>query len=155
MGIHTCLDTSGFVDIQKIDKLLDYTDLVLLDIKHMDSDKSKKLTGVGNEKSLKLARHLDQRCIPVWIRQVLIPGITDDVENLKSLGQFIASLNNVDRVELLPYHGMGIHKWESMGLEYELKDVKEPTAEDVKRASEIVEAYGVSVYNNQQVKQYP
>ena len=68
------------------------------------------------------------------------------------MGQFIASLNNVDRVELLPYHGMGIHKWESMGLEYELKDVKEPTAEDVKRASEIVEAYGVSVYNNQQVK---
>ena len=152
MGIHTCLDTSGFVDIPKIDKLLDYTDLVLLDIKHTNSEKSKELTGVGNEKALKLARHLDERCIPVWIRQVLIPGITDDVENLKSLGKFIASLNNVDRVELLPYHGMGIHKWESMGLEYELKDVKEPTAEDVRRASEIVEAYGVSVYNNQKAK---
>ena len=152
LGIHTCLDTSGFVDIKKIDKLLDYTDLVLLDIKHIDNEKSKKLTGAGNEKALKLARHLDDRKIPVWIRQVLIPGITDDAEDLKNLGQFISTLNNVSRVELLPYHGMGIHKWESMGLEYELKDIKEPTDKDIKRASKIIQSYGVSVYNNQIAK---
>lgn len=152
LGIHTCLDTSGFVDIEKIDKLLDYTDLVLLDIKHINNEKCKDLTGLGNEKAIKLARHLDERSIPVWIRQVLIPGITDDYEDLKSLGQFISSLNNVDRIEFLPYHGMGIHKWESLGFEYELKDVKEPTPEEIKRASDIVESYGVAVHNNQIAK---
>ncbi len=147
IGIHTCLDTSGFVNIKKIDRLLDYTDLVLLDIKHIDNEKCKQLTGAGNEKTLELAHHLNKRNIPVWIRQVLIPGITDDEEDLKSLGQFISTLNNVDRVELLPYHGMGIHKWQSMGLEYELKDIKEPTTKDIKRASKILEAYGISVHN--------
>lgn len=147
-GIHTCLDTSGFVDIEKIDKLLDYTDLVLLDIKHMDSQKCKELTGVSNEKAIKLAKHLDKRNIPVWIRQVLIPGITDDRENLEKLGELVSSLNNVDRVELLPYHTMGVHKWETMGLDYELKDLQDATYEDVQRASEIVESYGVSVHNN-------
>lgn len=147
IGIHTCLDTSGFVNIKKIDRLLDYTDLVLLDIKHIDNEKCKQLTGAGNKKTLELAHHLNKRNIPVWIRQVLIPGITDDEEDLKSLGQFISTLNNVDRVELLPYHGMGIHKWQSMGLEYELKDIKEPTTKDIKRASKILEAYGISVHN--------
>lgn len=152
LGIHTCLDTAGFVDIEKVDKLLDYTDLVLLDIKHIDNEKCKKLTGVGNEKALKLAKHLDERNIPVWIRQVLIPGITDDQADLEKLGQFISTLNNVDRVEFLPYHGMWIHKWENMGFEYELKDVQEPTAEEVKRASDIVESFGVEVHNNKVAK---
>ena len=113
---------------------------------------AKKLTGVGNEKALKLAKHLDERNIPVWIRQVLIPGITDDQADLEKLGQFISTLNNVDRVEFLPYHGMGIHKWENMGFEYELKDVQEPTAEEVKRASDIVESFGVEVHNNKVAK---
>lgn len=90
LGIHTCLDTAGFVDIEKVDKLLDYTDLVLLDIKHIDNEKCKQLTGVGNEKALKLAKHLDERNIPVWIRQVLVPGITDDQKDLEKLGQFVS-----------------------------------------------------------------
>ena len=152
LGIHTCLDTAGFVDIEKVDKLLDYTDLVLLDIKHIDNEKCKQLTGVGNEKALKLAKHLDERNIPVWIRQVLVPGITDDQKDLEKLGQFVSTLNNVDRVEFLPYHGMGIHKWENMGFEYELKDVQEPTPEDIKRASDIVESFGVEVHNNKAAK---
>ncbi|WP_455544465.1 pyruvate formate-lyase-activating protein [Intestinibacter sp.] len=147
LGIHTCLDTSGFINVNQIDELLDYTDLVLLDIKHIDNEKCKELTGVGNEKCLKLAKHLDERGIPVWIRQVLIPGITDDAEDLKKLGQFVSSLNNVDRFEFLPYHGMGIHKWESMGLEYELKDVKDPTEEEIRRANNIVQSCGVAVHN--------
>ena len=150
--IHTCLDTSGFVNIDVIDPILDNTDLVLLDLKHMIEEESKELTGVGVEKSLKLAKHLDERNIPVWIRQVLIPGITDDQADLEKLGQFISTLNNVDRVEFLPYHGMGIHKWENMGFEYELKDVQEPTAEEVKRASDIVESFGVEVHNNKVAK---
>lgn len=146
--IHTCLDTSGFVDVEKIDKVLDNTDLVLLDLKHMDDEKSKELTGVSIQKTLKLAKHLDERNIPVWIRHVLVPGITDSEDNLSKLGEFAASLNNVDRFELLPYHSIGIHKWESMGIDYELKDVRDADQDDVKKASEIIERYGVKVFNN-------
>lgn len=146
--IHTCLDTSGFVDIEKIEKVLDNTDLVLLDLKHMDEEKSKELTGVGIQKALKLAKHLEERNIPVWIRHVLVPGITDSEDNLSKIGEFAASLNNVERLELLPYHSIGVHKWESMGLDYELKDVRDADQDDVKKASEIIERYGIKVFNN-------
>lgn len=146
--IHTCLDTSGFVDIETIDQVLDNTDLILLDLKHMVEEKSIDLTGVGMDKALKLARHLESRNIPVWIRHVLVPGFTDDVDNLEKLGQFVATLKNVERFELLPYHSMGIHKWENLGIDYELKDVPDATKEDVKKASEIISKFGVKVYNS-------
>ncbi|MGO0901939.1 pyruvate formate-lyase-activating protein [Clostridioides difficile] len=146
--IHTCLDTSGFVDIKTIDPILDNTDLVLLDLKHMVEEKSIDLTGVGMDKALKLARHLDSRNIPVWIRHVLVPGITDDTDNLEKLGQFVATLKNVERFELLPYHSMGIHKWENLGIYYELKDVPDASKEDIKKASEIISKFGVKVYNS-------
>ncbi|MCC0682801.1 pyruvate formate lyase-activating protein [Clostridioides sp. ZZV15-6383] len=146
--IHTCLDTSGFVDIETIDPVLDNTDLVLLDLKHMVEEKSIDLTGVGMDKALKLARHLESRNIPVWIRHVLVPGFTDDVDNLEKLGQFVATLKNVERFELLPYHSMGIHKWENLGIDYELKYVPDATKEDVKQASEIISKFGVKVYNS-------
>ena len=146
-GIHTCLDTSGFVDIDKIDPILDNTDLVLLDLKHMIDDKAKDLTGVTIQKTLKLAKHLDERNIPVWIRHVLVPGITDDRENLEALGKFVSTLNNVDRFELLPYHTIGVHKWESMGIEYELKGVPDATPEDIKKASQVLKEFGVEVFN--------
>jgi len=145
--IHTCLDTSGFVNIDIVDPILDNTDLVLLDLKHMVEEKSKDLTGVGIEKSLKLAKHLDERNIPVWIRHVLVPGVTDDFENLEKLGQFVASLNNVERFELLPYHTLGVHKWEIMGIDYELKDVENASSEDIEKAVEIIEKFGVNVFN--------
>lgn len=146
-GIHTCLDTSGFVDIDKIDPILDNTDLVLLDLKHMIDDKAKDLTGVTIQKTLKLAKHLDERNIPVWIRHVLVPGITDDRKNLEALGKFVSTLNNVDRLELLPYHTIGVHKWESMGIEYELKGVPDATPEDIKKASQVLKEFGVEVFN--------
>lgn len=146
--IHTCLDTSGFVDIKTIDPILDNTDLVLLDLKHMVEEKSIDLTGVGMDKALKLARHLDSRNIPVWIRHVLVPGITDDTNNLEKLGQFVATLKNVERFELLPYHSMGIHKWENLGIDYELKDVPDASKEDIKKTSEIISKFGVKVYNS-------
>ena len=146
--IHTCLDTSGFVNIDVIDPILDNTDLVLLDLKHMIEEESKELTGVGVEKSLKLAKHLDERNIPVWIRHVLLPGITDNKENLEALGEFVSKLNNVERFEFLPYHSIGVHKWESMGLNYELKNIEDATSEDVAKASEIVEKFGVKVFNS-------
>ena len=146
-NIHTCLDTSGFVNTDVIDPILDNTDLVLLDLKHMIDEKSKDLTGVGVEKSLNLAKHLDERNIPVWIRHVLVPGITDSKENLEALGEFVSKLNNVERFEFLPYHSIGVHKWESMGLNYELKNIEDATSEDVAKASEIVEKFGVEVFN--------
>ncbi|CEH35700.1 pyruvate formate-lyase-activating protein [Romboutsia lituseburensis] len=146
-NIHTCLDTSGFVDIETVDPILDNTDLVLLDLKHMVEEKSKDLVGVGIEKTLKLAKHLDERNIPVWIRHVLVPGITDDVENLEKIGQFVSTLNNVDRLELLPYHTLGVHKWENMGIDYQLKDTPDATSEDIEKAKQIIEKFGVKVFN--------
>lgn len=145
--IHTCLDTSGFVNIETIDPILDNTDLVLLDLKHMIDEKSKDLTGVGIEKAIKLAKHLDERNIPVWIRHVLVPGITDDTENLEELAKFVSTLNNVERLELLPYHSLGIHKWEIMGIDYELKNVPDATSEDIKKASDIIAKFGVKVFS--------
>ena len=146
--IHTCLDTSGFVDIEKIEKVLDNTDLVLLDIKHMDEEESKNLTGVGIQKTLKLAKYLDERNIPIWLRHVLVPGVTDSEENLSKIGEFAATLNNIDRLEILPYHTMGVHKWENMGLDYELKGVRDADADDIARAAEIIERHGVKVFNS-------
>lgn len=145
--IHTCLDTSGFVNIDVIDPVLDYTNLVLLDLKHMVPEKCKDLVGVSIDKILELAKHLSDRNIPVWIRHVLVPGITDDRENLELMGKFISTLKNVDRVELLPYHTLGVHKWENMGFEYELKDVPDATSEDIEKASKILAEFGVITHN--------
>ncbi len=145
--IHTCLDTSGFVDIEKVDKVLENTDLVLLDLKHMDDEEAKNLTGVGIEKTIKFARHLDKLNIPIWFRHVLVPGITDSEENLSALGEFAASLNNIERLEILPYHTMGVHKWESMGFDYDLKDIRDADSDDVARAAKIIEKSGVKVFN--------
>lgn len=138
-NIHTCIDTSGMVDItEDIKTLLNYTDLVLLDIKHIDPIKCKDLVGVSNEKELKFAEYLSQNNIDMWIRQVLIPGYTDDENDLKKLKSFIDKLNSVKKVELLPYHNMGEYKWKKLGLNYDFKDVKVPTAEEVKNAKEIL-----------------
>lgn len=145
--IHTCLDTSGFVNIDVIDPVLDYTNLVLLDLKHMVPEKCKDLVGVSIDKTLEFAKHLSDRNIPVWIRHVLVPGITDDRENLELMGKFISTLKNVDMVELLPYHTLGVHKWENMGFEYELKDVPDATNEDIEKASKILAEFGVITHN--------
>ena len=138
-NIHTCIDTSGMVDItEDIKTLLNYTDLVLLDIKHIHPIKCKDLVGVSNEKELKFAEYLSQNNIDMWIRQVLIPGYTDDENDLRKLKSFIDKLNSVKKVELLPYHNMGEYKWKKLGLNYDFKDVKVPTAEEVKNAKEIL-----------------
>ena len=137
LNIHTCLDTSGFVDIGTIKPILNNTDLVILDIKHMDDEKCKSLTGVTNKKALDLARYLSDINKPVWIRHVLVPGITDDVNHLKSLSKFVNSLNNVEKFEFLPYHTLGVFKWERMGIPYELINVREATQEDINRAMNI------------------
>lgn len=140
MGIHTALDTSGFADIDKVKELLDYTDLVLLDIKHAIDEKHKQLTGVGNEKIRKFALYISEKGIPVWIRYVLVPGFTDSVEDLRKAAEFIRQLNNVEKVEVLPYHCMGTYKWHNLGQKYPLEGVREPSPEEVKKAKEILGA---------------
>jgi len=138
-GINTCIDTSGMVTLtDEIKELLNLTDLVLLDIKHIDDEKCKELVGFSNKKELEFAKYLNENNIPVWIRQVIIPEITDDEEDLKKLREFIASLNNVQKIELLPYHSLGKYKWDKLGKEYELGNIKDATEEDIKRAKKIM-----------------
>lgn len=139
-NIHTCIDTSGMVSItDNIKELLKYTDLVLLDIKHIDDEKCKKLVGSSNKKELEFARYLSDNNIKMWIRQVLVPGYTDDEEDLKKLKEFLRTLKTVEKVQILKYHSMGKYKWEKMGLKYELDGVRDATIEDEERAKKILE----------------
>ena len=139
-NIHTAIDTSGMVTItNQIKELISLTDLFLLDIKHINSEKCKNLVGFSNEKELDFARFLSTNNKPMWIRQVLIPGITDDEDDLLKLKDFISSLNTVKKVEILPYHSLGKYKWENLGLKYELNDVPDATNEDVLRVKQILD----------------
>lgn len=139
-GIHTCLDTSGFTPItEDIKELLKYTDLVLLDIKHIDDKKCMWLTSKTNKYTLEFAKYLSKNNIKIWIRQVIIPTITDDKEDLKKLKEFIQTLKTVEKVELLPYHSMGKFKWESLNQKYELENIRDANEEDIKRAKDILE----------------
>lgn len=138
-GIHTCIDTSGMVAItDDIKEVLKYTDLVLLDIKHIDEEKCKKLVGISNKRELEFAQYLSKNNIKIWIRQVLVPGYTDAEEDLLKLKRFIKSLKTVEKVQVLPYHSMGRFKWEKLGFKYELEDVRDATQVDVERAKKIL-----------------
>ncbi len=138
-GIHTCIDTSGMVSLtDDIKKLLSMTDLVLLDIKHIDDEKCKDLVGFSNKLELAFARYLSDNNIPVWIRQVLIPGYTDDEKDLIKLRDFLSTLNNVKKIEILPYHNLGKHKWTKLGYKYELDGVKQATNKDVLNAKKVL-----------------
>lgn len=139
-NIHTCIDTSGMVALtENIKKLLSLTDLVLLDIKHINDNKCKELVGHSNKQELEFAKYLSQNSIPVWIRQVIIPGITDDKQDLIKLKEFISSLKNVEKVELLPYHNMGSYKWKQLGTDYPLESIRPATDEDIIKAKEILD----------------
>lgn len=143
-GIHLTIDTSGAtfsrneVFLKKFDKLLENTDLILLDIKCIDPEIHQKLTGKGNENVLDMFCYLDEKHFPIWIRHVLVPSITDEDELLKKTDTFLRSLHNVERVEVLPYHTLGVHKYEILGLEYPLKGISSPTEERVKNAEALL-----------------
>ena len=130
-GIHTCIDTSGITYsesnydyIASLDVLMQYTDLVMLDVKHIDSDKHKTLTSHGNGNVLSFARYLAEKGIPVWIRHVVVEGYTDDPEDLRALGRFIGGLKNVKALDVLPYHAMGEAKYRELGINYPLSGMK-------------------------------
>ena len=142
--VNTCLDTSGnpFTREEpfysKFEELMKVTDLVMLDIKHMDAAAHRELTGQTNTNILDMARCLSDNGKAMWIRHVLVPGITDDEGQLKRLRKFIDTLNTVERVEVLPYHTLGVFKWKELGIPYRLEGVKPPTEEQVQRAGEIL-----------------
>jgi len=139
LSIHTALDTAGSLPINdSIKELLKYTDLVILDIKHINDEKAKKLTGLSNRNTLEFAKYLSDNNIPMWIRQVIVPGYTDDANDLKELKSFIDSLHSVKKVEILPYHKLGEYKWETLGEDYPLKNVVPPTKEQLKLIKEIL-----------------
>ncbi len=144
LGINTCLDTAAqpFTReepfFSKFTKLMSLTDLVLLDLKHIDNQEHKKLTGWENNNVLDCARYLSQIQTPVWIRHVLVPNITDNDTYLHDLRDFIKTLHNVKRIEVLPYHSMGAYKWQKLGLNYTLDHVDSPTRDRVENAEKIL-----------------
>ena len=143
-GINTCLDTSAQlftqkgVFFEKFERLMQVTDTILLDIKHIDDEEHRKLTRHSNQNILDCARYLSDIKKPVWIRHVLIPGITDRDEYLLQLRDFLKTLGNIQRIDVLPYHTMGIYKYEKLGIDYPLKDVNPPSADRVENARKIL-----------------
>lgn len=144
-GISTCLDTSGICyDSQNHEKmklyeaLADVTDLVMLDLKHMKEDAHKKLTGFSNASVFEFARFLEKKNIPLWIRHVVVPGITDSKEEWVALGSYLKTLTNFKHLEVLPYHTMGKAKYSNLGIEYPLKDTKPLSKEEAMHAYEVI-----------------
>lgn len=129
MGLHTCLDTSGHLGANADEAMLADTDLVLLDIKAWNPERYRTLTGGELRPTLEFAEHLASLCNPVWLRYVLVPGLTDNMEDIAELSRHAARLGNVERVDVLTFHQMGRFKWDELKLDYTLKDVPEPSAE--------------------------
>lgn len=137
-NISTCLDTSGMFTItDKIKQIVDLTDIFLLDIKSINDETCKWLTGSSNSLELEFAKYINEKNKRIWIRQVLVPGITDKKEDLLKLKDFLKTIN-VEKFEFLPYHDLGKYKWEKLGLPYELEDVRVATNKDVERAKKIM-----------------
>ena len=144
-GIHTCLDTSGvmfdFEDkdkLAKVDRLLASTDLVMLDIKHINDEEHVELTGHSNKNILEFAKYIGEKGVSLRIRHVVVPGITFNAKYLKELGAFIKTLDNVEKIEILPYHSMGKVKYDNLEMEYKLKDVPQLTKDEAARAYKVV-----------------
>ena len=143
-GIHTNIDTSGDIRITtearkaQLRELLEYTDMVMLDIKLMDPEGHKFLTGKTNEHILEIGRFISDNGTPLWIRRVLVPGLTDNEQDLEATAEYISELDSVEKVEVLPYHTMGAYKWEQMGYKYQLEDVESPDEKSVEKAELIL-----------------
>ncbi len=143
-GIHTCIDTAGEPFSRDPDwfgrfqKLMQVTDILLMDIKHIDRKKHIGLTGKPNDNILDMFRYLSDIGKPIWIRYVLVPGLTDDEDDLRRTGAFISGLSNVRKIDVLPYHAMGAYKWEKLGYRYTLTDTRSPSAEEADRALQLL-----------------
>lgn len=142
--VHTALDTSGnpfgsaLLPMEQFEALMDVTDLVILDLKLMNEKGHKELTGQPNGNILEMARWLSDHGKTMWLRHVLVPGLTDDENDLRQMGELIRGLKSVERVEVLPYHTLGLSKWEKLGITYTLKGVRTPTQKEVERAEKFL-----------------
>ena len=139
-GLHTALDTSGYAAPNAVEKVLKYTDILLLDIKTINPSVHKQLTGVTIDRTLKTLKLSESMGVSVWIRFVLIPGYTDNMEDISQMSKFLDSFNNIEKIEVLPFHKLGEFKWENMGITYELKDVEPPTLELLEQVKAMLKA---------------
>lgn len=144
-GVHTCIDTSGITYnrgnpeyMKKLDTLMEYTDLIMLDIKHIDEEKHRVLTAHSNKNILEFVKYLDAKKIPLWIRHVVVPTITDDPVYWEKLGRFMATVSNIKALDVLPYHTMGVKKYEELGIEYPLEGIPARDKELARKAREII-----------------
>ncbi|MEM7106700.1 MAG: pyruvate formate-lyase-activating protein [Bacteroidota bacterium] len=140
-GIHTCLDTNGYVMNKSVAQLVSQTDLVLLDVKHIDPEIHKKITTRSNTKTLAFARYLEDQKRPFWLRYVLVPGLSDRPEHLHQLGRYFQSYRQIRKLEIQPYHKLGEYKWKELGKEYPLTGTPENSPEQLAQAKQIVEHY--------------
>lgn len=147
-GFHICLDTNGSIWNEQVEALLELTDLVLLDVKQCNNERHHQLTGRSNEQTLKAAEWLEKHNKPFWLRYVLVPGYSNAEEDIRSLGVHFQNYHMLLRVEILPYHTLGVHKYEAMGLSYKLKGVKENTPQQLDTAQALFEEYFSNVYVN-------
>jgi pyruvate formate lyase activating enzyme len=146
LGIHTALDTNGYHGSRLSDADLEQADLVLLDLKSWDAERHVALTGMTNAPTLDFARRLADRARPVWVRYVLVPGLTDDVDDIGHIARFAAALGNVERVDVLPFHQMGQYKWAKLGLSYPLADTEPPPLHMVQRTLDVFRDEGLTAY---------
>mgnify|MGYP002519628594 FL=1 len=147
-GVNICLDTNGGVWNHDVEELLMKTDLVLLDVKQINPERHESLTGRSNTQTLKTAQWLEEHKKPFWLRYVLVPGISDFEEDIRALGEHFKSYKMLQRVEILPYHTLGIHKYESLGQEYQLKETPHNTPEQLDRAKRLFGEYFDNVIMN-------
>nr|WP_297168475.1 pyruvate formate-lyase-activating protein [uncultured Dysgonomonas sp.] len=144
-NVHTAIDTSGVLLNDQVKEVLKYTDLVLLDLKQINPEKYKILTGAPLESTLTFLEYLASIHKCVWLRYVLVPGYTDDKQDLIEWAQYTSQFKNVERVDILPFHQMAIHKWEELNIQYKLKDIEPPNQEQIKEAESIFKSYGLPI----------
>lgn len=144
-GFHTAVDTSGYANIENVKEVFEYTDLVLLDIKSIVPKTFKKVTAVEIDRTLKTAEYLDKKSIKMWIRYVIVPDLTDSLDDAEKLADYISKLKNVERVEILPFHKMGEYKWENLGYEYKLKDTQPPDPKLIEDIKDIFKEKGFNI----------
>jgi len=147
-GIHTALDSNGRVFNKEVELLLDETDLLLLDVKHFDDDWHHKITSLSNKNVFKVAQYREESGRPMWLRYVLVPGWTDQEQYLHALGAHFKDYKTIQKIEIQPYHQLGVHKWEALGMEYKLKDVSPPSQAIIDKTRAIFQNYFTEVRVN-------
>lgn len=147
-GIHICVDTNGGIWNKDVEELLSLADLVLLDVKEFNNDRHRTITARSNEQTLRTAAWLEANGKPFWMRYVLVPGYSDFEEDIRALGESIKDYKQLQRIEILPYHTLGVHKYEAMGQEYKLRDVPQNTPQQLEQAKNIFSEYFSTVYVN-------